>query len=67
MIREGVDVIELASEQGPTESIEELVSRRNIGRLVEQAMATLSEDQRATLQKRIRAFLRDIAKLTESA
>src|SRR5215470_17948680 len=46
---EGVDVIELASEQGPTESIEELVSRRNIGRLVEQAMATLSEDQRAAI------------------
>ena len=37
---EGVDVIELASEQGPTESIEELVARRDIGRLVEAAMAT---------------------------
>jgi len=46
---EGVDVIELASEQGPTESIEELVSRRDIGRLVEQAMASLSEDQRAAI------------------
>ncbi len=46
---EGVDVIELASEQGPVESIEELVSRRDIGRLVEQAMASLSEDQRAAI------------------
>lgn len=46
---EGVDVIEMASEQGPTESIEELVSRRDIGRLIERAMATLSEEQRTAI------------------
>ena len=37
---EGVDVIELASEQDPVESIEELVSRRNLGALVQRAMAS---------------------------
>jgi RNA polymerase sigma-70 factor, ECF subfamily len=46
---EGVDVIELASEQGPTESIEELVTRRNLGAIVQRAMATLSEEQRTTI------------------
>lgn len=46
---EGVDVIEMASEQGPVESIEELVSRRDIGRLVERAMAALSEEQRTAI------------------
>jgi RNA polymerase sigma-70 factor (ECF subfamily) len=46
---EGVDVIEMASEQGPVESIEELVSRRDIGRLIERAMATLSEEQRTAI------------------
>jgi RNA polymerase sigma-70 factor (ECF subfamily) len=46
---EGVDVIEMASEQGPVESIEELVSRRDIGRLIERAMAALSEEQRTAI------------------
>ena len=34
--------------------------------LIADLSATLSEDQRAALQKRIRGFLRDIAKLTEA-
>jgi RNA polymerase sigma-70 factor (ECF subfamily) len=46
---EGVDVIELASERGPTESIEELVARRDLGAIVQRAMATLSEEQRTTI------------------
>jgi RNA polymerase sigma-70 factor, ECF subfamily len=43
---EGVDVIELAAEQGPAESIEDLVARRDVGRHVAVAMQALSEDQR---------------------
>jgi RNA polymerase sigma-70 factor (ECF subfamily) len=46
---EGVDVIELAAEQGPSESIEDLVSRRDVGRLVASAMSALSEDQRTAI------------------
>jgi RNA polymerase sigma-70 factor (ECF subfamily) len=46
---EGVDVIELAAEQGPTESIEDLVARRDVGRCVAIAMNALSEDQRAAI------------------
>jgi RNA polymerase sigma-70 factor, ECF subfamily len=46
---EGVDVVELASEQGPVESIEELVSRRDLGAIVQRAMARLSEEQRTTI------------------
>jgi RNA polymerase sigma-70 factor, ECF subfamily len=46
---EGVDVIELAAEQGPTESIEDLVARRDVGRLVAVAMQSLSEDQRTAI------------------
>jgi len=46
---EGVDVIELASEQGPVESIEELVARRDLGAIVKRALATLSEEQRTTI------------------
>ena len=46
---EGVDVIELAAEQGPVESIEDLVSRRDVGRHVAVAMQALSEDQKTAI------------------
>jgi RNA polymerase sigma-70 factor (ECF subfamily) len=46
---EGVDVVELAGEQGPVESIEELVSRRDLGAIVQRAMTRLSEEQRTTI------------------
>jgi RNA polymerase sigma-70 factor, ECF subfamily len=46
---EGVDLIELASEAEPTESIEDLVSRREIGRVVAKVMATLPEEQRTAI------------------
>jgi RNA polymerase sigma-70 factor (ECF subfamily) len=46
---EGVDVIELAGEVGPSESVEDLVTRRALGALVQRAMATLSEEQRTTI------------------
>jgi hypothetical protein len=38
---EGVDLIELASEATPTESIEDLVARKEIGEAVARAMAAL--------------------------
>jgi RNA polymerase sigma-70 factor, ECF subfamily len=46
---EGVDLIELASEAEPAESIEDLVSRREIGRVVARVMATLPEEQRTAI------------------
>jgi RNA polymerase sigma-70 factor (ECF subfamily) len=46
---EGVDLIELASESAPSESIEELVSRREIGRAVARAMADLPDEQRTAI------------------
>jgi RNA polymerase sigma-70 factor (ECF subfamily) len=46
---EGVDLIELAGAQAPVESIEELVSRRQLGRAVEKAMAMLPEEQRTAI------------------
>lgn len=46
---EGVDLIELASEQGPVESIEDLVSRRQLGRTVAEAMKTLPDEQRTAI------------------
>jgi RNA polymerase sigma-70 factor, ECF subfamily len=46
---EGVDLIELAGESSPAESVEELVSRRQLGRAVEKAMALLPEDQRTAI------------------
>src|SRR5580765_6346103 len=38
---EDVDVMELAAERGPTESIEDVVARNDMTRLVERAMAKL--------------------------
>lgn len=46
---EGVDLIELAGETSPSESVEELVSRRQLGRAVEKAMAVLPEEQRTAI------------------
>jgi len=46
---EGIDVIELAAEQGPTESVEDVVSRKHLGERVERAMRTLSEEQRTAI------------------
>ena len=46
---EGVDIVELAGESEPTESIEALVSRRELGRAVAKAMAALPEDQRTAI------------------
>ena len=46
---EGVDPGELAAERGPVESIEELVSRRQLSGVVEEAMALLPEEQRTAI------------------
>jgi RNA polymerase sigma-70 factor, ECF subfamily len=46
---EGIDLIELAGESTPSESIEELVSRRQLGRAVEKAMKRLPEEQRTAI------------------
>ena len=47
---EGVDLFDLASEvTSPAESIEQLVARREIGRAVQRAMATLPEEQRTAI------------------
>src|SRR5919199_2106278 len=46
---EGVDLIELAAESTPSESIEELVARREIGRAVARAMAALPDEQRTAI------------------
>ncbi len=46
---EGVDLVELASEQGPVESIEELVARREISAVVAEAMQRLPEEQRTAI------------------
>ena len=46
---EGVDLLDLASEATPSESIEELVARREIGRAVARAMAELPDEQRTAI------------------
>src|SRR5881409_1327467 len=46
---EGVDLIELASESTPSESIEDLVSRHQLGRAVARAMSQLPEEQRTAI------------------
>jgi len=46
---EGIDIIELAGEATPSESMEELVGRRQLGRAVSKAMAMLPEDQRTVI------------------
>jgi RNA polymerase sigma-70 factor (ECF subfamily) len=46
---EGVDVVELASEQGPAESIEDLVARHEMSRIVAEGMKLLPEEQRTAI------------------
>jgi len=46
---EGADVIELAGEDTPTETLEELVSRHQLGRAVAKAMSQLPEEQRTAI------------------
>ena len=46
---EGVDVIELAAEQGPVESIEELVARNDMSQAVAGLMTRLPEEQRTAI------------------
>ena len=46
---EGVDPGELIADRGPVESIEELVSRRQLSGVVEEAMALLPEEQRTAI------------------
>jgi RNA polymerase sigma-70 factor (ECF subfamily) len=46
---EDVDLIELAAAAEPSESIEDLVSRKDLTRLVERAMARLPDDQRTAI------------------
>jgi RNA polymerase sigma-70 factor (ECF subfamily) len=46
---EGVDIVELASEQGPIESIEDLVARSQLTRTVGEAMRLLPEEQRTAI------------------
>ena len=46
---EDADAIELASETGPVESIEDLVARRELSAIVEEAMSELSEEQRTAI------------------
>jgi RNA polymerase sigma-70 factor (ECF subfamily) len=46
---EDTDALELASETGPAESIEDLVARRELSAVVETAMALLPEEQRTAI------------------
>ena len=46
---EGGDLVELAAEQGPVESIETLVARHDLSKIVEQAMALLPDEQRTAI------------------
>src|SRR5207249_2430704 len=46
---EDVDVMELAAQAEPSESIEELVARHDLSRAVERAMAVLPEEQRTAI------------------
>lgn len=46
---EGVELVELASERGPVESIEDLASRRELSAVVAEAMKLLPEEQRTAI------------------
>jgi RNA polymerase sigma-70 factor (ECF subfamily) len=46
---EDTDAMELATETGPAESIEDLVARRELSAIVEEAMSELSEEQRTAI------------------
>jgi RNA polymerase sigma-70 factor (ECF subfamily) len=46
---EGVDIVELAAEQGPMESIEDLVARQEMSRIVADGMKLLPDEQRTAI------------------
>jgi RNA polymerase sigma-70 factor (ECF subfamily) len=46
---EGIDIIELAGEATPHETIEQMVGRKELGRAVSRAMAALPEEQRTAI------------------
>jgi RNA polymerase sigma-70 factor (ECF subfamily) len=46
---EGAEIAELAAQVEPVESIEDLVARRDLARVIERAMARLSDDQRTAI------------------
>ena len=46
---EGVDLVDLVSEHGPSESIEQLVARQELSAIVEQTMKLLPEEQRTAI------------------
>src|SRR5256714_4978381 len=46
---EGVDLMDLAAAAGPSESIEDLVARKDLTRAVERVMARLPEEQRTAI------------------
>ena len=46
---EGVDLVELAAAAEPSESIEDLVARKDLSRAVERVMARLPEEQRTAI------------------
>src|SRR6187402_3197492 len=46
---EDVDLMELAAAVEPSESIEDLIARRDLSRVVERVMATLPEEQRTAI------------------
>jgi len=46
---EDVDLMDLAAANGPSESIEDRISRNDLSRAVERAMAVLPEEQRAAI------------------
>ena len=46
---EGIDMAELAAEQGPAESIEDLVARQEMSRIVAEGMKLLPEEQRTAI------------------
>jgi RNA polymerase sigma-70 factor (ECF subfamily) len=46
---EGVDLLDLAAENEPSEPIEELVARKDLTKLVERVMARLPEEQRTAI------------------
>jgi RNA polymerase sigma-70 factor (ECF subfamily) len=46
---EDIDVLEAAAARGPVESIEDLVARRELSAVVEEAMALLPEEQRTAI------------------
>jgi RNA polymerase sigma-70 factor, ECF subfamily len=46
---EGVDLLDLASAAEPSETVEDLVSRRELGRAVAKAMAHLPDEQRTAI------------------